>query len=359
MDPRNIDYLADPRGLDDSMLGGEEDDDLDALVRSVVGQVDGPPPHREVEEGAQRDPPPVSTRVGGPSTVAGGGDVWATLLAEQADTNRRQQEMQQQLMTMLTVREAAKIAEEDGGGKRKSREDISYQPQEPVHFLDEAYKIDDDGHDKVDTMLRQRLRQINADPKVYWKKGSFKQVDRPILGASLYLEHIRPGSVAESTICKHYDRCAHVEIKNYLTKNSGVASEARKKIKVQEIGTDEFAMGVQTQWEAATTVWEVMDAAFNFVAVEFMVRPYSFTGLAMLSCLHDCRYFCGVAASPKQQRSLIEGFLNEVFKKNKARGREGKPPLNFEECGDVATKVMAANKVRLAGLWKFTVSFHR
>ena len=99
-----------------------------------------------------------------------------------------------------------------------------------------------------------------------------------------------PGSVNENTICKHHDRCATVEIKNYLSKNSGVTSNSKKQIKVHEVGTDEFAMGVTTQWEQAATVWEVMDAGFNFMAVEHMVRSYSYTGLAMIRCLHECRY---------------------------------------------------------------------
>jgi hypothetical protein len=43
---------------------------------------------------------------------------------------------------------------------------------------------------------------------------------------------------------------------------------------------------------------------------------------------------------------LIEGFFNKCFKKNQSRGREGKPPVNFTECTDIASRVMAANKVR-------------
>ena len=57
------------------------------------------------------------------------------------------------------------------------------------------------------------------------------------------------------------------------------------------------------------------------------------------------RYFCGVASSPKLQRVLIESFFNECFKKNKSRGRDGKHPLTYEECQEVASRVMAANKV--------------
>ena len=43
--------------------------------------------------------------------------------------------------------------QEEGLGKRKNMEDISYQPQEPVLLLEESYRIEDDGHGKVDTLL--------------------------------------------------------------------------------------------------------------------------------------------------------------------------------------------------------------
>ena len=72
-------------------------------------------------------------------------------------------------------------------------------------------------------------------------------------------------------------------------------------------------MGLQTQWSSPDTVFEAVDAGFNMVAIEYMVRNYSYTGLAMLRCLHDVRYFCGVSVTPKMQRTLIEGFFNECL----------------------------------------------
>jgi len=73
-----------------------------------------------------------------------------------------------------------------------------------------------------------------------------------------------------------------------LGRNSGVMN--KKKMAIHEVGKDSFAMGVE--------VWEVMDAGLNYIAVEFMVRQYSYTGPAMIGCLHECRYFCGVVSSP-------------------------------------------------------------
>ena len=73
-----------------------------------------------------------------------------------------------------------------------------------------------------------------------------------------------------------------------------------------------------------------------------------------------CRYFCGLSATPKQQKTLIEDFFNACFTKNKAAAREGvvqnpafyfmtfnsgKHPVTFSECQEVAKRVLAANKV--------------
>ena len=105
-----------------------------------------------------------------------------------------------------------------------------------------------------------------------------------------------------------------MEIKNLLSKNSWVGMVKKKVMKVLEVGEEDFSMGMRTNWEQASTVWEVMDAGFNYMAVEFMIRRYSYSALAMMRCLHDVRCFCGVTTNPKDQRSLLEDFFNECMK---------------------------------------------
>jgi hypothetical protein len=227
--------------MDDSMLGGAENDDISVLLAECRDQPDRPDNLLLGDHGGHgvADEGPVLGARGG----AGIDPSIAALMASQMEMNRAQGEMFKKLMEAQGSRRSS---EEDGVTKRKVKEDISYHPQEPFPFVDDAYKIDDDGHEKVDTLLRQRLRPINACPTTYWKKGAFKQCERPILGASLYLEHIMPGSVNKTTICKHHDRCAFIEIKNYLSKNSGVSNQNKKKIKLYEVGHDEFGMGVHS-----------------------------------------------------------------------------------------------------------------
>ena len=53
---------------------------------------------------------------------------------------------------------------------------------------------------------------------------------------------------------------------------------------------------------------------FNYIGTDWMIRNYSYTGLAMLRVLHDSRYFCGVSSSPKNQMIILEQYINECLK---------------------------------------------
>ena len=74
---------------------------------------------------------------------------------------------------------ASKYEEKDTN-KRKERSSINYDPEEPYLLVKECFNIQDDAHEHIDTDLRQQLRPINDCPKTYWKKGAFKQVERPL-----------------------------------------------------------------------------------------------------------------------------------------------------------------------------------
>ena len=277
------------------MLGGDDaDDDLDDILEECNRQPDvninfGEQQQQATSQGIER---PSTSRL-----QDGGTDPTIQAILKQNE--------------MLM---AAFLNQSQGSSKRKTQEEVSYTPEEPVLLLEEAYRIEDDAHERIDTRLRQRLRQINAPPESYYSKGAFARLEKPILGDTLYLEHIMPNDVNSAVKCKMHDRCAIFEIKNLLTKNAGVLHETGKRLKVNEIATNEFSMGIETQWLPATEVFEVVDAGFNYLCCEFMIWGYSYTAIAMMRCLHEVRYFCGVCGgSPKLQRILIESYFNDCF----------------------------------------------
>ena len=47
-----------------------------------------------------------------------------------------------------------------------------------TQFIDENYKLLDDVHDNINTMIRQKIRPINMAPESWWTKGSLRQVER-------------------------------------------------------------------------------------------------------------------------------------------------------------------------------------
>ena len=315
--------------LEDSMLGGDDDDDLTDLLEECENQVAGPQMRsREMEPpntGASCSSAPIrGTEPSYTSMIARVSQAGATAATNVSGNNPGEAHFAVAIEALIKhSKEMVEVikgqqdrsTEEEGGSKRKGREEVSYHPQEPVLLVEESYKIEDDAHEHLDTRLRQRLRAINVCPSTYWNKEAFLRVERPILGSSLYTEHLMPVQVHEGTVCKVYNRCTIFEIKNFLSSNSTVQKEGKKRIKVQDVAVDEFYLGVQTQWINATQVWEVVEAGLNFMAVEFMVRRYSHTALAMIRALHECRYFCGVAqGNPKLQRTLIESFFNECFR---------------------------------------------
>ena len=221
------------------MLGGDEDDDLEALVADCTSQVEA------VTRVSHNQRPLVSeTPVQVPGPIHGN----ATVLGEDLNQTHlsRLLEQNSKLFEIITRQQEQQGESSSNNDKRKFRDDISYNPQGPVLLLEEAYHLEDGAHSKIDTRLRQRLRPVNADPEEWWVKGAFDRCERPILGGSLYLDHIMTSSINESTLCKASDRWAYTEIKNWLSRNLAVGKVNTNRFKVREVTSNEFSMGIQT-----------------------------------------------------------------------------------------------------------------
>ena len=75
-------------------------------------------------------------------------------------------------------------------------------------------------------------------------------------------------------------------------------SKNKKKLAITEFEEDSHAMGLEKDWALPTTVWDAVDAAYNFLSVEYMIRPYSYTG-SVRSTIVDSSVESVVAQSNK------------------------------------------------------------
>ena len=84
----------------------------------------------------------------------------------------------------------------------------------------------------------------------------------------------------------------------------------------------------------------------------FLFRPYDFSGHAILRCLHKCRYFFNVVDDEKAQLKLLQEAVQKLLDKNSARGLEGKAPMTYAECLEVARSVTISNGYSEMGLFQ-------
>ena len=194
-------FFLDMESPEDSMIGGEEDD-LEDILEELGSAVERPNLIQRVATSSSATGPLEETRPLETSEQAPrAGHSRDNKLA---DSIERLVTQNNELLKLVAERQE-RPREEGSGAKRKVKDEV-YDPEEPVLLLMENYKIEDDGHYTMDTKLRQMIRPINIAPEEYWTKDAFKRVDRPILGNSLYLEHLMNGDVHPGTLYKSYDR---------------------------------------------------------------------------------------------------------------------------------------------------------
>ena len=131
--------------LEDSMLGEDDEEDLEALIEACNSQVERPAMNQGPSLSNQRQGQP--TRQGSTSTRE-----------EFTQQNlSRLLEQQNVLFGIITQQSQQQIEKTNEGSKRKAREEVNYAPQEPVLLLEENYRIEDDAHSKIDTRSRMLL----------------------------------------------------------------------------------------------------------------------------------------------------------------------------------------------------------
>ena len=68
-----------------------------------------------------------------------------------------------------------------------------------------------------------------------------------------------------------------------------------------------------------------------------IVRPYCYSGLAILRSLHEDCYFSGINIK-ESQKKMVKKFIHLAFHKSAMKPRDGRPPLAVEDCKRINRK---------------------
>ena len=179
-----------------------------------------------------------------------------------------------------------------GGGKRKG-DDEKVKEEEFVLVEKTGLSYRDDQNQTLDWPIRRMVKPIASDPEEWWKptadnKETYPRITKPILGSNWYLDHVMTQEVAPSTILAASDSGTYLEIEKFLSRNSACMRQASKKFRVV-VSEDDTALDFAKTWEQPEKIYEAIEGILNWCAIEQVLRPHSYAGIAVLRAFHEVR----------------------------------------------------------------------
>ena len=81
---------------------------------------------------------------------------------------------------------------------------------------------------------------------------------------------------------KLHDRGQFWSVKSLLSKNNGHAGEIKQHYHFSETSSGPTGVGVSRHFKEPANCFEVVEAVHNYMAVQWSLRPYDFSGHAIL-----------------------------------------------------------------------------
>ena len=247
-------------------------------------------------------------------------------------------------MLEIVVNAVAKLREVEGGSKKKKKEEVDNnsveEPVVPVVFSD--LNGEDDGHTRICWEIRARLPTYVGSQEQFW--ANQPQVVHP-LREGYDTDFLRLDPVNSQVTIKDHDRGASRTIKQYLKQNIRVE---KKKLVLDGSGEDASDYGVRRDYVESTGVYQVVSGLWQYQSNLWMIRRDDHSGVLMLRVLHDVKFFLPTLLSrfsdkttrDKKQLEVVLYFVDECLRQNSQRGRQGRPPLNYQEARKVAQSAL-------------------
>ena len=229
-------------------------------------------------------------------------------------------------------RHVALQIERSGSSKRKQAGEDDEPDEESPRLVQQTFEICDNGHDVLSWPVRLALSPINRDPADIWTKDTYPRVKHPILGGTMYMEHLMPGEINHATLKLRHDRGYLLTVNQFIRRNASIFQRSSKKVQVSNTDGKGMILHTNKHWEPCRGVFEVVEGFLNYVASEHCIRPHSHEALAILRVLHELRWLANVTKKGVSQGRQLEELIQHLWHLNSVRGVQQKSPLSYAEC---------------------------
>ena len=256
----------------------------------------------------------------------------------------------------MVVKAVARI-NEGGVVKKKKKDEVDNNSvEEPlVPVIIKGLDVEDDGVSKICWAIRSRLRPFAGSQEEFWDHQD--QVAHPIR-ESFDTDFLRLDPVNSQVTLRDHDRGATRTIKQYLKQNIRVE---KTKLVTDGTGYDSNDVGFRREYAESTGVYQVVSGLWQYQTNLWMIRRDDHSGVLLLRMLHDVKFFLPTLLAKfadkttrdKKQLEVVTYFVDECLRQNSQRGRQGRPPLNYDEVRRVAKSALhniySGSGVSLAG----------
>ena len=256
----------------------------------------------------------------------------------------------------MVVKAVARINEGGVAKKQKKDEVDNNSVEEPlVPVIIKGLDVEDDGVSKICWAIRSKLRPFTGSQEEFWDHQD--QVAHPIR-ESFDTDFLRLDPVNSQVTLRDHDRGATRTIKQYLKQNIRVE---KTKLVTDGTGYDANDVGFRREYVESTGVYQVVSGLWQYQTNLWMIRRDDHSGVLLLRMLHDVKFFLPTLLAKfadkntrdKKQLEVVTYFVDECLRQNSQRGRQGRPPLNYDEVRRVAKSALhniySGSGVSLAG----------
>jgi uncharacterized membrane protein YgcG len=211
--------------------------------------------------------------------------------------------------------------------------------EDPMELREESIEVRDDGKTIVDVKARLMFGKFpNCNPSLWWKpENEIPRLTKPRLRHSLQYSFMSGSFICQDTVYKWHDSGSCLELRHFLSKNSGVRGKTQQKLQVGTSLDAEMFGTLDKDYKHCSNLGEVKEAVRNIQTLTFLIRNYDYGPLALGNALERISWMSGPARGDmSKQKDMVTKFCNRVLAENATRGANMEPPLTYREVIETA-----------------------